>query len=276
MLIRVDLWQDAFEMWKTCPYCREYSFDERALFDLSYFTPTACKSCGKLVRNDGLRQLLVVPAIVAGLIIGALILFAVPSWLTPVAWVLIAILGIIPLLLLPKPVKADQPELNLTPFEPDANNDKVIIVCGWNEDELITILDGFAAEDRPGAPVERIEMHEQQEDCYRLSFPEDIHPFLFTTLVNYLLYPIEFGIGDGSINAAGKTTLDSAFEGIPESLCGQKAVLYVPEDDQDHDVVYLQTESGVNLAYSFVEETGWRLVKNARLSLDVKRVAEII
>jgi len=276
VLIRVHLWQDAFEMWKACPYCREYSFDERALLDLSYFTPTECKSCGMLVRNDGLRLLLLAPAIVTGLISGALILFVVPAWLTPVAWVLLVTLGIIPLILLPRPVKADQPEFDLTPFEPDANNDKVIIVYGWNEDELLTILDGFAAEDRPGAPVYRIEMRQQREDCYRLTFPEDIHPFLFTTLVNYLLYPIELGIGDRSISVAGKTTLTRAFEGIPESLWGQRAVLYVPEDDQDHDVVYLQTESGLNLAYSFLEETGWRPVKNARLSLDVKRVADSI
>ena len=66
-------------MWKSCPYCREYSFDEQALFKLSFFSVTACKSCGKLVRNDGLRQLLVVPAILTGLIVGALILYVVPS-----------------------------------------------------------------------------------------------------------------------------------------------------------------------------------------------------
>jgi len=256
-------------MWKSCPYCREYSFDEHALFDLSYFTPRACKNCGKLVRNEVLRQLLILPAIVTGLIIGALVLFVVPSWLTPVAWVLTVVLGIIPLILLPKPVKADQPEFNLTPFEPDANNDKAIIVSGWNEEELLTILNGFAAENLPDAPANRIQLHQDQEDHYRLTLPQDIHPFVFTSLVNYLLYPIEFGIGDRTITVAGKATLNSAFEGIPESLWGQKAVLYIPEDDQDHDVVYLQTDSGANLAYSFAEEAGWKPVKNARLSLAV-------
>jgi hypothetical protein len=253
-------------MWKACPYCREYCFDERALLELSYFTPTACKSCGKLVRNDGVRFLLLLPAVVAGLIIGALVLFVVPSWLAPVAWVLIITLGLLPLILLPRPVKADQPEFNLTPFAPDANNDKVIVVSGWNQDELLTILDGFAALDHPGAPEYQIEIQPQAEDRYRLRFPQDIHPFLFASLVNYLLYPAEIAIGNRRLTAAGTTTLDLAFEGIPESLCGQKALLYVPKDDQDHDVVYLQTEAGVNLAYSFVEEIGWRPVKNARLS----------
>jgi uncharacterized protein (DUF983 family) len=255
-----------FEMWKACPYCREYSFDEHALFDLSYFATNACQSCGKLVRNDGLRQLLIVPAVGAGLISGALILFAVPAWLTPVAWVLIVTLAILPLILLPRPVKADHPEFDLTPFAPDANNDKVIIVRGWNENELLAILNGFAARDQPGAPECRIEIQPQEEDCYRLRFPLDIHPFLFTSLVDYLLYPSEIAIGNRLVAAAGKTTLDSAFEGIPETHYGQEALLYVPEDDRDHDVVYLQTKSGLIFAYYFIEEIGWRPVKSARLS----------
>jgi uncharacterized protein (DUF983 family) len=263
-------------MWKTCPYCREYSFDEHALFDLSYSTVKTCKSCGKLVRNDPLRQLLVIPAILAGALIGALVLYVAPPWLTPVAWVLMATLVIIPLMLVPKPVKADQPEFNLTPFEPDPNNDKVIIVDGWNEDELRTILDGYIAEGPPGAPSYGIVLHQEQEDRYWLTFPQDIHPFVFASLVNYLLYPIEFGIGDRIITVVGKTTLNSAFEGISEPLCGQKAVLYVPENDQDYDVVYLQTASGANLAYSFAEAEGWKPVKIARLSLDVQSLAETI
>jgi hypothetical protein len=264
-------------MWKSCPYCREYSFDEEALVGLFVdFTPRACKQCGKLVRNDSLRQLLIIPAMLTGALIGALALYVFPSWLTPVAWVLLGILVIIPLILLPKPVKADQPELSLTPFDPDANNDKVIFVSGWNEDELRTILDGYIAEGPPGAPSYGIVFHQEQEDRYWLTFPQDTHPFVFASLVNYLLYPIEFGIGDRTITVVGKTTLNSAFEGIPESLCGHKALLYVPEDDQDHDVVYLQTDGGVNLAYSFSENEGWKSVKTARLSPDVKRLAETI
>jgi len=53
-------------------------------------------------------------------------------------------------------------------------------------------------------------------------------------------------------------------------------MLYVPENDQDYDVVYLQTASGANLAYSFSEDEGWKPVKTARLSTEVKRLAETI
>ncbi len=261
-------------MWKACPHCREYSFAEHELLDLSYFTLSSCKSCGKLVRNDGFRQLLLAPAIITGVIIGALILFVMPEWLTPLGWVLVVVLGVAPLIALPKPVKADTPELNLTPYAPDLNNDKLIAVCGWNEEELFTILKGFAAEGFPGAQQVRIVVHAWQDSCYRLTFPEDMHPSNFTALVNYLLHPIELDGGNRSLIVAGQATLDTAFEGIPESSCGTKALLYVPDDDQDHDVVFLQTEPGAVFANCFQQETGWHPVRHSRLPLAVKRLAE--
>lgn len=42
-----------------------------------------------------------------------------------------------------------------------------------------------------------------------------------------------------------------------------------PENEQDHDVVYMQTESGENLANSF-SELKWERVNDARLSNEVK------
>ena len=72
-----------------------------------------------------------------------------------------------------------------------------------------------------------------------------------------------------SITIAGEARLSSDFQGIPESLVGSKAIIYVPEDDQDYDVVYLQTETGTTLANSFSDGV-WRNVNNARLSSEVK------
>jgi hypothetical protein len=74
-----------------------------------------------------------------------------------------------------------------------------------------------------------------------------------------------------SITVVGKATLNAGFDGIDPSFFGKKAVLYIPESDQDHDVVYMQTESGINLANSFTVLT-WRKVNDARLSDDVKNL----
>jgi hypothetical protein len=158
-----------------------------------------------------------------------LVISASPEGLREFAWLLILILIALPIVLLPRPVKDEQADVTLSPFTPNLRNDKVIMVSGWNDDELRKILDGFIAE---GGSAPRIELHKQYEDHFRLTFPEDIHPSLFASLVNYMMYPIEFGTSDHSLAVVGKMTLDSAFPGIPESLIGQKALLYVPENDQ--------------------------------------------
>src|SRR6266550_2931979 len=259
-------------MWKACPYCHEYSFDEHELVNLSYFRDQACKNCGKLVRNDGLRQLLLVPAIITGLVLGALVLFSIPAWLTPFGWVLLAIFAIVPAILLPRPVKADRRELTL--FHPDPDNDKAILVKGWKSEQLDVILSGFITKEDSLAPHYSIEVDQYPEDSYQLTFPIDIHPSVFAALINYLQYPMEFGIPDCSITVVGRTTLDAAFDGIPESLIGQRAFLYLPENDLDCDIVYLQTESGANLAYS-LRETVWQPEKNARIPLAAKSVMTI-
>jgi len=65
--------------------------------------------------------------------------------------------------------------------------------------------------------------------------------------------------------------LSAEFDGVDSTFVGKKAVLYVPQDDQDHDVVYMQTESGINLANSFTE-IKWKRVNDARLSSEVRNL----
>jgi len=215
---------------------------------------------------------LVFPAMLAGVLLGLFLSELVPTWLTPIAWVLTGALGFIPLVLVPKPVKAEQSDSLLGPFIADPNNDKVIIVRGWDEDELRIILEGFAAFNSAAAPTYLIELHLAEERCFRLTFPADIHPFTFAALVNYLHYPIEVEVSNHLIHVAGLATVDAAFEDLPEDLIGQRAILYVPENDQDYDVVYLQTESGANLIYSF-QEPGWCSIKQARLADETRLLA---
>jgi len=253
---------------KECPHCHEESFGFRELFQLDYFSPDECKACGKLVRNDGFRQFLTIPAILVSLFLGVVIFASLPSSLEPFGLLLLIVLAALPVMLLAKPVKIDYPKVELAPFIPDSNNDKIIMVTGWNEDELRKMLDDFIEEDLSGAPPYKIDLAMRYEDSYRLTFPQDIHPALFTSLVNYLAYPIDFGLKERSVTIAGKTTLNSAF-GVSESLMGEKAIVYVPENDEDYDVVYMKTEAGAAFANS-LDEMIWRPVNDARLSREVK------
>ena len=260
-------------MWKQCPHCKEYSFQGRELFALDYFSAQSCPNCGKLVRNDGLRQFLMIPGIMGAGALGYLIIVALPEWLLPVGLVLTVALMVAAFLFVAKPVKADYREITSAPYDPDTSNDKIVRVNGWNEQQLLEIIDGFMAARDPSAPHYEIQVSQQANNDYRLDFPHDIHPSEFAALINYLQYPIEFGISEHAITAVGRMTLSAPFDGIPESLIGQKAILYTPENDEDHDVVYVQTESGARYSYSF-QDSSWRQVKAARLSVDVKRLRE--
>src|SRR5947207_723783 len=232
---------------KQCPHCHEDSFGARELFSLNYFSEDQCKTCGKLVRNDGFRQFLTVPAILVALFLGLAVFASLPNLLEPFGLLLFVILAALPVIILAQPVKLD-PKSDFAPFTPDPDNDKIVAVKGWNEDELKRMLDDFIDADTSGVASYKIEVEKRDEDLYSLTFPQDIHAAVFGFLVNYLAYPKNFGLAGRSIIVAGKTRLSSDFQGIPQSLLGNKAIIYLPENDQDYDVVYLQTETGVTMA----------------------------
>ena len=155
-------------------------------------------------------------------------------------------------------------------FTPRPSNDKVILVRSWNDTEIRKIISSFNEQYKEGGyPVFTIEPHKQSENFYRLTFPNDIHPLLFAFLINLLVYPFDIGLKDCSIVVGGKATLDSSFDGVESSLFGTEAILYVPENDGDHDVVYMRTGSGVVLANSF-QEGRWKRTNTSRMPSAVK------
>jgi hypothetical protein len=216
------------------------------------------------VRNSGWRQLLALLAIIAMILVALSLLDFIPSdmevFLIPVAVVVLPLV----LVLIAKPVKAEDPQIDPAAFTPDPNNDKTILIEGWNEDELRRILDDFVEQDLSAFAAFRIEIEKHLENSFVLFFPEDIHPAEFLSLINYLAYPIDLDAAGRTIVVAGKTTLNSDFDGLPKSLAGKKAILYIPDNDEDHDVVYLQTDSSMTLAKSF-SEASWRIVKDPAL-----------
>jgi hypothetical protein len=250
---------------KECPHCHANSFGWRELLTLASFTPAECKNCGNSVRNSGWRQLLAPLAIISIILAAIPLLEFIPSdkavFLIPVAIIVLPLL----LVLIAKPVKAEDPQIDQSPFTPDPDNDKAILIQGWSEDELRKILNDFVEQDLSAFAAFRIEIQKRFENSFALTFPEDIHPDEFACLINYLAYPFDFDLAGRSIIVAGKTTLNSDFDGLPKSFAGKKALLYLPENDDDYQVVYLQVESGGTLAKSF-NEGDWRKVKDARLS----------
>jgi len=246
---------------KECPYCHEESFNFRELLALDYFNVRECKFCGESVRNDGFRQLLILPAILLSAFVGLVIFSLLPNSLMPLGFLMIFVLIAGAITLLAKPVK-----LEFAPqFIPDPNNDKIICVSGWSEDELRTIVNNFIDE---GTLAARIDLQKQSDSVCCLTFPDDIPAREFVSLINYLNYPVNVEPTARPITIGGKATLNSEFQGIPKSLVGRKAIFYTPENDEDHDVVYLKTEGGA-FATWFSHDDRWEQVNDPRLSASV-------
>ena len=257
-------------MMKKCPHCQEDTFGWRELIALDYFTPDQCKACGKLVRNDGVRQFLIFPAILAALFVGIVVFSLIPSSLQPLGVIFIILLVGLSNILLAKPAKIELPDADLPPFTPDFNNDKMINVTGWNEEELNRIVDDFINESIGDAPL-KVEIHKRFDQDFSLTFPEDVSPFGFAALVNYLNYPIDFELLNHTIAVAGKTSLTSDFQGIPASLVGKKAIVYVPQDDQHYTVVHMHSESGNSFSISLADPSSmWQPIPDAKLSSQVR------
>lgn len=259
-------------MHKNCPHCNEETLGWRELILLHSFSPEQCENCHKWVIASGWRTLLGILTFLA------ILVATMPLWqfipgtqsILLVPFAVIVFVG--SLVLTAKPVKAEVQQTDPSPFTPDPNNDKTILIQGWSEAELRQILDDFVEEDLTAFAAFRIEIETRQEKCFVLTFPEDIHPAEFVSLVNYLAYPVNFNLNEREIVVAGKTTLNSDFDGLVKSLEGKKAILYLPQNDEDHDVVYLHTESGMTLAKSFNEGV-WRTVKDPRLPSAVESLA---
>ena len=148
------------------------------------------------------------------------------------------------------------------PFVGDPHNDKRVTVRGWQSETLNTILRDFAkmydlpptfAVTAPGAVV----------GTTALLFPQDLPSDTFFFLVNYLHYPIDQDLGSVSVAAVGSVTLTSAF-GVPEpSLVGKRALVYIPDRDEDYDVVYVEVAADGVYAVPFTN-LRWQRTESPR------------
>jgi hypothetical protein len=256
---------------KACPHCHQDSFGWRELIVLGAFTPVKCKHCHQLVRNSGWRQVLaaIISLLAITIWLSDLLRPDLGVFLIPVAVIVVPTV----LVLLAKPIKADVVPLDPSPFTPNPDNDKLILSQGWSEDELRQILNDFVDGDISAFAAFRVELEQRSENTFSLFFPEDVHPGEFLSLINYLAYPVGFDQAGRQITVFGTTTLNSDFDGLPKSAEGKKAILYLPENDVDHDLVYLQTDRGRSLARS-LDQGVWRPVANARLSSAVRSLAQ--
>jgi|SRR5579862_726192 len=162
-----------------------------------------------------------------------------------------------------------KPRATVDLFHPNLDNDKALHVRGWSNDEMSKILADFSRMcDLPQASSPRIQA--SPDGTLTVSFPQDIDSSLFSYLVNYTQYPKGLSLKNRDIGVAGVATLTQDF-GVPEpSLVGQKAVIYVPTDDREHDEVFVRVGDSY-FKNSFASST-WVRVSAPRLPDFVKQM----
>ena len=154
---------------------------------------------------------------------------------------------------------------DIAPYTPNRDNDKSVIVQGWTESELATAIEEFQKGYRESPfPKWTISIARLSEDVFRMTFPEDIHPQLFLYFINFLVYPIGLDFKRRNIFVVGSSRLDPAFGDAMLPL-NQRAIFYVPRDDKDCDIVYVQAEDGAKRSYSFRGMGTWKEVDDARM-----------
>jgi hypothetical protein len=140
-------------------------------------------------------------------------------------------------------------------FTPNLSNDTVILVEGLSDEELGKALSAFKAKYREHlGPVFSLSTKTLTATQTRISFPHDIHPRLLPLLVNTLQYPPGVDLSDHHVTVLARVTLTSAYPLPDPSFAGKVARVYVPLDDQHHDVVYFAV-NGQFFAESLVDGT---------------------
>lgn len=155
-----------------------------------------------------------------------------------------------------------------TSFVANPANDTILVIRGWNREELSRILTDFSKMYRDQGLLS-LSVAQRADNIFAISFPQDIPPSRLFVLVNYIQYPKDFDLKRHSIGVVAYALLTPAF-GIPDtSFVGKRAAIYVPADDKSYDLVYAKIQSsGAAYKISFTDFV-WRPVTDARTPMTI-------
>ena len=146
-----------------------------------------------------------------------------------------------------------RPSSELKPTE-ITDNDKIVTVKNVNDKEIKQVIQQFCdvynQETFRALPI----LSSISEKEFVITFPYDIDFETFCYFVNYLHYPNDI-IYDPEIIAWGTTKSGDSW--MTDELINKQVMLYIPEDDQDYDNVYLTTSDdlGYKMGFAMGEES---------------------
>jgi hypothetical protein len=135
----------------------------------------------------------------------------------------------------------------------EKSNDKLVIVDNISKAEMDSILTGFCNMYNKESFQAQPRLYKLSERQFAITFPFDIEFEIYCYFVNYVHYPMGF---DKSFDVTAWETTKQANGWITEKTANKKVMLFIPEDDNEHDNVFLTTDDniGYKLGFAMGEE----------------------
>jgi hypothetical protein len=132
-------------------------------------------------------------------------------------------------------------------------NAKLVIVDNVSKTEIDNILTGFCNMYNKESFQARPRLYKLSESQFAITFPFDIEFEIYCYFINYVRYPMGF---DKSFSVTAWETTKQTKGWITEKTANKKVMLFIPEDDKEHDNVFLTTEDniGYKLGFAMGEE----------------------
>jgi hypothetical protein len=132
-------------------------------------------------------------------------------------------------------------------------NAKLVIVDNVSKTEIDNILTGFCNMYNKESFQARPRLYKLSERQFAITFPFDIEFEIYCYFINYVRYPMGF---DKSFSVTAWETTKQTKGWITEKTANKKVMLFIPEDDKEHDNVFLTTEDniGYKLGFAMGEE----------------------
>jgi hypothetical protein len=132
-------------------------------------------------------------------------------------------------------------------------NAKLVIVDNVSKTEIDNILTGFCNMYNKESFQARPRLYKLSERQFAITFPFDIEFEIYCYFINYVSYPMGF---DKSFSVTAWETTKQTKGWITEKTANKKVMLFIPEDDKEHDNVFLTTEDniGYKLGFAMGEE----------------------
>ena len=155
-------------------------------------------------------------------------------------------------------------------------NAKLVIVDNISKTESDSILTGFCNMYNKESFQAQPRLYKLSERQFAITFPFDIEFEIYCYFINYVRYPMGF---DKSFNVTAWETTKQADGWITEKSANKKVMLFIPEDDTQHDNVFLTTEDniGYKLGFAVGEEKQYLETPKKRYSaptIDINTLTE--